>query len=269
MGLLDGKRILVTGVLTPSSIASAIAAAVQAEGGEVVLTSFGRARSLTERTARRLRPVPPVLELDVTREEDLDRLPQTLAAGGDRLDGIVHSIAFAPPDALGGNFLQTPWTSVATALQVSAYSLQALSRACLPLMRERGGSIVTLDFDARVAWPLYDWMGVAKAGLEAVVRYLARDLGPHRIRVNAIAAGPLVTMSAKGIPQFDTFPQRWAAQAPLGWDPRDATPVARTAVALLSDYLPATTGEQLHADGGYHALGSPVGGPGPGADPSA
>ncbi len=257
MGLLEGRRILVTGVLTPSSIAAAIAAAVQAEGGTVVLTGFGRGRSLTERTARRLDPVPQVLELDVTRAEDLDALGPALLAGGERLDGIVHAIAYAPPDALGAGFLETPWTSVATAIQVSTYSLQALARACLPLMVAAGGSIVTLDFDASVAWPLYDWMGVAKAGLEAVVRYLARDLGPHRIRVNAIAAGPLVTMAAKGIPGFDALPERWAIQAPLGWAARDPEPVALTAVALLSDYLPATTGEIIHVDGGYHALGSP------------
>ncbi|HUY96884.1 MAG TPA: enoyl-ACP reductase FabI [Verrucomicrobiae bacterium] len=267
MGLLDDRRILVTGVLTPSSIASAIAVELQAEGAEIVLTSFGRARSLTERTARRFRPVPPILELDVTRSEDFESLTTALTAGGDHLDGIVHSIGNAPPDALGGNFLETPWTSVASALQISTYSLQALARACLPLMRARGGSIVTLDFDARVAWPHYDWMGVAKAGLEAVVRYLARDLGRHRIRVNAIAAGPLVTMSAKGIPGFEIFPVRWAAQAPLGWDARDLRPVARAAAVLLSDYLTATTGELLHVDGGYHALGSPLpeSGPGPAA----
>ncbi len=255
--LLAGKRLLVTGVLTPASIAAAIAAAAQREGAEVVLTAFGRGRSLTERTARRMDPVPPVLELDVTNPEHFPALTRELQAMGDRIDGVVHAIAFAPPDALGGNFLQTPWSSVAAALQVSAYSLQALAVACLPLMRAAGGSIVALDFDARTAWPIYDWMGVAKAGLESVVRYLARDLGQYRIRVNALAAGPLHTVAARGIPGFAAFPEAWARQAPLGWDPRDTVPVARSALAMLSDYLPATTGELIHVDGGYHAMGSP------------
>jgi enoyl-[acyl-carrier protein] reductase I len=222
----------------------------------VILTSFGRGMSLTERSAKRLDPSPSVLELDVTDPAHFGRLTTTLRERWGRIDGVLHAIAFAPEDALGGNFLNTPWESVQNAMRVSTFSLKELSVACAPLMTD-GGSIVTLDFDNRFAWPVYDWMGVCKAALEATVRYLARDLGPRGIRVNAIAAGPLVTVAAKGIPGFKALERRWPKQAPLGWDSRSAhLAVARGAVALLSDWFPSTTGELLHVDGGYHAMGT-------------
>ena len=254
MGILDGKRILVTGVLTDSSIAFHVARLAQQEGADVVLTGFGRL-SLVERIARRLPGPPPVLELDVTDEGHLGSLAERVSAHTDRLDGVVHGIAFAPQSALGGNFLNTPWADVATAVQVSAYSLKALAMAALPLMGG-GGAIVGLDFDASVAWPAYDWMGVAKAGLESCARYLARDLGPRGIRVNLVAAGPVRTMAAKSIPGFADFEELWPKRAPLGWDITDPQPPARACVALLSDWFPATTGEIVHADGGAHAVGA-------------
>lgn len=260
--LLEGKKILVTGVLTPQSIAFGIAEKAQQEGAELVLTGFGRALSLTERSARRLSKVPPVLELDVTDSAHFARLAQALNEKWGRVDGVVHAVAYAPEDALGGNFLNTPWESVQAAFRVSTFSLKELAVAVAPLMTG-GGAVVTLDFDNRVAWPVYDWMGVCKAGLEATVRYLARDLGPRKIRVNALAAGPLSTVAAKGIPGFKELERRWGKQAPLGWSSRDDgcfDAVAKTACALLSDYFPATTGEMVHVDGGYHAVGSaPIG----------
>jgi enoyl-[acyl-carrier protein] reductase I len=250
--LLDGKRILVTGVLTDASLAFAVAKLAQEEGAEVVLTSFGRQMSLTERSARRLPAAPQVVELDVTNADDVADLA---GAVGGRLDGVLHAVAFAPESCLGGGFVDAPWEDVAVALQVSAYSLAALTRAALPLMQE-GGSIVGLDFDATQAWPVYDWMGVAKAALESTTRYLARDLGPSNIRVNLVCAGPVRTMAARSIPGFDQFEDVWSKRAPLGWDLRDPTPVARACVALMSDWFPATTGEMLHVDGGFHAVGA-------------
>ena len=253
MGILAGKSILVTGVLTDSSIAFHVAKTAQQEGAQVVLTGFGR-MSLVERIAQRLPDPPPVLELDVTDTGQLDSLAARVSAHTSRLDGVVHGVAFAPQSALGGNFLNTRWEDVATAVQVSAYSLKALAMAALPLM-DGGGAIVGLDFDASVAWPAYDWMGVAKAGLESCARYLARDLGPRGIRVNLVAAGPLRTMAAKSIPGFAEFEGLWPGRAPLGWDISDPRPAARACVALLSDWFPATTGEIVHADGGVHAVG--------------
>jgi enoyl-[acyl-carrier protein] reductase I len=255
--LLQGKKLLITGVLTPQSLAYGIAEHALAQGADILLTGFGRARSLTERSAKRLKPGLEVLELDVTNPAHFTALTESLRQRWDRLDGVLHSIAYAPEDALGGNFLNTPWESVQTAFRISAFSLKELAVACLPLMT-RGGSIVTLDFDNRIAWPIYDWMGVCKAALEATVRYLARDLGPKGIRVNALAAGPLATIAAKGIPGFKALEQGWGRQAPLGWSARDSHDmVARTACALLSDWLPSTTGEMVHVDGGYHAVGAP------------
>lgn len=252
-GLLEGKRLLITGVITDSSIAFHAARVAQEQGATVVLTGFGR-MSLVERIAARLPETPPVLELDVTNTEHLDRLAGLVGEHVDGLDGILHSIAYAPPSCLGENFLDAPWEDVATAVQVSAYSLKSLTVACLPLMKE-GGSIVGLDFDARIAWPAYNWMGVAKAALESTTRYLARELGPKGIRVNLVAAGPLGTMAAKSIPGFNLLRDAWGDRAPLGWDTADATPVARSVCALLSDWLPATTGSMVWVDGGVHALG--------------
>jgi enoyl-[acyl-carrier protein] reductase I len=259
MGILDGKKILVTGVLTEASIAYHVARVAQEEGAAVVLTAFPRP-TLTERIAKRLPVTPPVLELDVTNPEHMGSLVERLSAHADRLDGVVHSIGFAPQGALGGNFLETTWDDVATAVHVSAYSFKSLAMAVLPMLPGgaeggHGGSIVGLDFDASVAWPGYDWMGVAKAGLESCSRYLARDLGPRGIRVNLVAAGPLKTTAAKSIPGFSRFEDVWNERAPLGWDNANPEPAARACVALLSGWFPATTGEIVHVDGGAHAMG--------------
>ena len=256
--LLQGKRLLITGVLTPQSLAYGIAELAQQEGAEIILTSFGRGMSLTERSAKRLDPVPQVLELDVTNAEHFARLTQSLKAAGKPIHGVLHAVAYAPEDALGGNFLNTPWESVSTAFRVSTFSLKELAVAVAPVMTE-GGSIVALDFDnSTQAWPVYDWMGVCKAGMISLIRYLARDLGPKNIRVNAVAAGPLITIAAKGIPGFKQLSDTWTLSAPLGWNARDRHPmVAKTVVALLSDWFPGTTAEVVHVDGGRHAIGSP------------
>ena len=254
MGLLDGKRLLITGVITEASIAFSVARLAQEEGAEVVLTGFGR-MSLVTRVAQRLPKPAPVIELDVTNAEHLDSLADRVREHVAGVDGVLHAIGFAPASCLGGGFLDAPWEDVATAVQVSAYSLKSLAVATLPLFGPEGGSIVGLDFDARVAWPAYDWMGVAKAGLESTTRYLARELGPRKIRVNLIAAGPIRTMAAKSIPGFSAFEDAWDGRAPLGWDNEDASAVARSTLALLSDWFPATTGELVHVDGGFHAMG--------------
>jgi meromycolic acid enoyl-[acyl-carrier protein] reductase len=254
--LLDGKRFVVTGVLTPQSIAFSAAKAIQEQGGEIVLTNFGRTVSLTQKVARRLDPVPDVLELDANQDEQIDAVRTELESRWGRLDGFLHAIAFAPQDALGGNFLHTPWESVATAVQTSTFSLKALAAGFLPLMEAAGSaSVVSLDFDATVAWPIYDWMGVAKAGLESVTRYLARDLGPKGIRVNTVSAGPLKTMAGKGIPGFEAITERWGRRAPLGWDIQDPSPVGDTVAFLLSDLSRGISGEMIHVDGGFHAMG--------------
>ena len=252
--LLEGKRLLVTGVITDASIGFSIAKIAQEQGAQVVLTGFGR-MSLVERIAKRLPAPAPVIELDVTNPEHLEGLAGRVREHADGIDGVVHSIGFAPQSCLGGGFLTAPWDDVATALHVSTYSLKSLAVAALPLMGE-GGSIVGLTFDAAKAWPVYDWMGVAKAGLESASRYLARDLGPKGIRVNLVAAGPLRTMAARSIPGFEQFEQAWAARAPLGWNLSDPEPTAKACVSLLSDWFPATTGEIVHVDGGFHAIGT-------------
>jgi meromycolic acid enoyl-[acyl-carrier-protein] reductase len=254
MGLLDGKRLLITGVITDASLAFGVAKMAQEQGAQVVLTGFGR-MSLVERVARRLPQPAPLIELDVANEEHLSTLADRAREHMDGVDGVFHSIGFAPASCLGGGFLDAPWEDVATAVQVSAYSLKSLAVATLPLFGETGGSILGLTFDATVAWPAYDWMGVAKAGLESTSRYLARELGPRHIRVNLIAAGPIRTMAAKSIPGFSQFEDAWDGRAPLGWDNNDSEPVARSACALMSDWFPATTGEMLHVDGGFHAMG--------------
>ncbi len=255
MGLLEGKRVLITGVLTDQSIAFQVARLAQEEGASVVLTSFGRTMGLTKRSAGRLPVTPPIVELDVTNAEDLSALAGRVREHVDGLDGVLHSIGFAPEAALGGRFLETEWEDVSTAVHVSAYSLKALAVAAKPMM-EVGGSVVGLDFDATVAWPKYDWMGVAKAAFESTARYLARDLGPSGIRVNLVAAGPIRTMAAKSIPGFDDFEDVWSTRAPLAWDLDDPVPAARACVALMSDWFPATTGEIVHVDGGVHSQGA-------------
>jgi enoyl-[acyl-carrier protein] reductase I len=254
--VLDGKKLLVTGVLTRESIAFAAARAFQEHGAEVVLTSFGRAMSLTEKSARRLPSPVDVLEMDATDPEHVAAVADEIGRRWGRLDGFLHAIAFAPQDALGGNFLNTPWESVGTAIHTSAYSLKAIAVGMLPHMKDHGGAIASLDFDAGVAWPVYDWMGVAKASLESITRYLARDLGPFGIRVNTLSAGPLRTIAGKGIPGFGDLAEGWGSRAPLGWDATDAGPVADALVFLLSDLSRGVTGELVHVDGGYHAIGS-------------
>ena len=256
MGILDGKRILVAGVTMDSSIGFAVARVAQEQGATVLISNFGRALGITKRIAKRLPSEPPVLELDVTDDEHLARLPELVREHVDGLDGVVHSIAYGNPETLlGGKFLDGPWPDVAQAVQVSAYSLKSLAMACRPLMSE-GSSVVGMTFDATVAWPAYDWMGVAKAALESTNRYLARDLGPSGIRSNLVSAGPLKTLAAKAIPGFEDLESMWKDRAPLGWDETNHSPTAHAVVALLSDFFPATTGEIIHVDGGFHAMGA-------------
>ncbi len=252
MGMMDGKRLLVTGVLTDTSIAFHVARIAQQEGAQVVLTSFGRTMRITQVIAKRLPQPAPVVELDVSSTEDLDGLADALREHVDGLDGVLHSIGFAPQGAF--DFMGASWEDVSTALHVSAYSLKALAVAAKPLMGP-GGSIVGLTFDASYAWPVYDWMGVAKAAFESTSRYLARDLGPEGIRCNLVAAGPIRTTAAKSIPEFEVFENSWDDRAPLGWDVKDPEPTARACVSLLSDWFPATTAEIVHVDGGVHAMG--------------
>lgn len=253
--LLDGKKLLITGVLTDNSIAWHTARVAQEQGAEIVLTGFGRGMRLTERAARRLADPPDVLELDINDPAHLDSLVTNLSERWGMVDGALHAIAYAPEDALGGNFLTTPPESAQTAFMTSAFSFKTLAAGLLPLLQAAGGgSLVTLDFDNRQAWPAYDWMGVAKAALESVTRYLARDLGSYMIRVNAVSAGPLATVAAKSIPGVDLFEKAWADRAPLGWDLTDPEPVARMVCVLFSEWAPATSGELVHVDGGFHAI---------------
>ncbi|MFI7026419.1 enoyl-ACP reductase FabI [Micromonospora sp. NPDC049900] len=253
-GLLAGKRLLVTGVITDASIAFSVAKLAQENGAQVVLTGYGRL-SLVERIAKRLPEPAPVIELDVTNSEHLAGLADKVREHVDGLDGVVHSIGFAPQSCLGGGFLDASWEDVATALHISTYSYKSLATAALPLMSP-GGAVVGLTFDATQAWPVYDWMGVAKAGLESASRYLAMHLGKQGIRSNLVSAGPLRTMAAKSIPGFEQFEDAWSERAPLGWSLTDQEPAARACLALLSDWFPATTGEIVHVDGGYHAIGA-------------
>ena len=255
MGLLDGKKIVITGVLTDASLAYGVARIALDEGAEIVLTGAGRALSLTQRTARKLGDGIDVFELDVTVPEHGETVRAALADKWGRVDGVLHSIGFAPESCLGDDFMGAPWDDVAVAIHVSAYSLKALADAFVPLMGQ-GGAFVGLDFDNRQAWPAYNWMGVAKSALQSVSRYLAKELGPQGIRSNLVAAGPVKTMAAKSIPGFAKFEDVWDDRAPLGWDVTDSEPVARACVALLSDWFPATTGEIIHVDGGYHAIGA-------------
>jgi enoyl ACP reductase len=254
--MLEGKKLLITGVINRESIAFEVARQAQEAGAEIVLTSFGRARRMTERTAQKLAGPPDVLELDVNNPDDLEAVAAELRERWGRVDGILHAIAFAPEDALGGRFLDTPAESAEVAFRTSAYSLKALTVALADLFPEEGASVVGMDFDASVAWPVYDWMGVAKAALEATSRYLARDLGPRGVRVNLVSAGPLGTLAARGIPGFADLASAWQRQAPLGWDIENPAPVASAVLFLLSDWARAITGEILHVDGGFHAMGT-------------
>ena len=255
MGILDGKRILITGVLTDTSLAFGVARLAQEQGAEIVLTGAGRGLSITERTSRKLPTAPDVLELDITNPEHIESVRDKLREKWGTLDGALHAIGYAPPACLGDDFMACYWEDVSTAIHISTYSLKALADVVVPLM-QNGGSIVGLDFDATNSWPAYGWMGVAKSALESTSRYLARQLGPKNIRVNLIAAGPIKTIAAKSIPEFQQFEDGWNTQAPLGWDVFDTEPVAKSTVALLSDFFPSTTGEMIHVDGGFHATGA-------------
>ncbi len=257
--LLDGKKLLITGVLTDDSIAFSIAKVAQEAGAEVLLTGVGRGMSLTQRVAKRLPTTPDVLEMDVNNAEQIEAVSTEVMRRWGRLDGVVHAIGFMPADGLGGNFLNTPWESVAFGFQTSAYSLKALSAGLVEPMKAAGSaSVVSLTFDGRFAWPIYDWMGVAKAGLEATARYLARDLGEFGIRVNTVSAGPIRTMAGKSIPGFNQIADTWLKRAPLGWSMTDATAVGQMVCFLLSDWATMTSGELIHVDGGYHAMGTDI-----------
>ncbi len=258
--LLEGKKLLITGVLTDDSIGFAVARVCQEQGAELLLTNVGRGVRLTEKVARRLPTTPDVMQMDVNNPDDIAAVAEETMKRWGRIDGVMHSIGFAPQDALGGNFLNTPWESVAVAFQTSAFSLKALSVGMLEPLKvagsNGGAAVVSLTFDARFAWPIYDWMGVAKSGLESITRYLARDLGEHNIRVNTVSAGPIRTMAGKSIPGFDAISGTWDARAPLAWSMTDATPVGDMCAFLLSPMASMTTGEMIHVDGGYHALGT-------------
>jgi enoyl-[acyl-carrier protein] reductase I len=258
--LLEGKKLLITGVLTDDSIAFAVAKVALEQGAELLLTNVGKGVRLTEKVARKLPSTPDVMQMDVNNPDDIAMVASAVMDRWGRLDGVLHSIGFAPQDALGGNFLNTPWESVAMAFQTSAYSLKALSVGMLEPLRvagaDGGASVLSLTFDARFAWPIYDWMGVAKSGLESITRYLARDLGQHNIRVNTVSAGPIRSMAGKSIPGFDAISGTWDARAPLAWSMTDATPVGEMCAFLLSPMASMTTGEMIHVDGGYHALGT-------------
>lgn len=256
MGILDGKKIVITGVLTDASLAFGVARIALAEGAEIVLTGAGRALSLTERTARKLGTDVDVFEFDVTVPEHVESVRESVRGSLGSVDGVLHAIGFAPPSCLGDDFFAAPWDDVAVAMHVSTYSLKTLADAFVPLMTNGSGSIVGLDFDNSQAFPAYNWMGVAKSALQSLNRYLARELGGQQIRCNLVAAGPIRTMAAKSIPGFKLFEDTWDGRSPLGWDINDSEPVAKACVALMSDWFPATTGEIVHVDGGYHAVGA-------------
>lgn len=255
--LLEGKKLLITGILTDDSIAWHVARVAQEEGAEIAVTGFGRGMRLTQRSVQRLPQECPVLELDINDPSHMEALVADLRERWGRVDGALHAIAFAPEDALGGNFLNTPVESAQTAFVTSAFSYKTLAVALLPLMKD-GGALVAMDFDNTKAWPAYDWMGVAKSALQSVTRYLARDLGPHGIRANAVSAGPLATVAAKSIPGFSAFDKVWAARSPLLWDASNPDPVARMVCVLLSDWAPMTSGEIVHVDGGFHAVAAGI-----------
>lgn len=257
--LLDEKKLLITGVLTDDSIAWHVARVAQEQGAEVVCTGFGRGMRLTQRSVQRLPQDADVLELDINDLAQVEAMVGALEERWGKVDGGLHAIAYAPEDALGGNFLATPAESAQTAFLTSAFSYKTLAVALRPLLEAAGGGgLVTLDFDNSQAWPAYDWMGVAKSALQSVTRYLARDLGPSGIRVNAVSAGPLSTVAAKSIPGFDVFEGVWSGRAPLGWNPADPTAVAKMICVLMSDWAPMTSGEVVHVDGGFHAIAAAV-----------
>jgi enoyl-[acyl-carrier protein] reductase I len=262
MPLLSDHRILVTGVLTDDSLAFGIAKRALEEGATVALSGAGRGLSLTKRTARKLAEfgeVGEIIELDVTDPQQVEAAAAELTTRFGRLDGLVHAIGMAPQSCLGNGMFVAPFEDVAIALHISTYSLAALVGTFRPLLQKSealgGASVIALDFDGSRAYPMYDWMGVMKAGLESLGRYLAKEVGPDRIRVNMLAAGPIRTVAAKSIPGFSQFEDTWSDKAPLGWDVYDSSAVADTAVAMLSPLLRGTTASVVYVDGGYHSMG--------------
>lgn len=256
--MLAGKRLLITGVVNTDSIAFATAVAALDGGAEILLSSLGRDLDAARRAAAELPGEVPIVEADLTSTEDLEHLAAHIAGTWGHLDGALHAIAFAPQEALAGSFLDAGSQAAARAFDTSTFSYASLARVVAELAPPSGGSIVGLDFDAAGAWPVYNWMGVCKAGLEAVNRYVARDLGPRRIRSNLIAAGPIHTRAAGGIPDFQRLTDAWDSTSPLPWDAKDSSPVADTACFLLSDLSRMISGEILHVDGGYHAMAAPL-----------
>ncbi len=253
--LLEGKKGLIIGVANKHSIAWAIAQAAAREGAQM-LFSYQNER-LRENVEELVQPLPgaSACVCDVGDDSQIDAMMKQAAETLGRLDFVVHSLAFAPREELSGEFVNTSRQGFATALDVSAYSLVAVTRAAMPLMTE-GGAIVTLTYlgSERVV-PHYNVMGVAKAALEATVRYLAHDLGPKNIRVNAVSAGPIKTLAARGVSGISKMVDHHRAFAPL----RRATEqgeVGDTALFLVSPLGRGITGEVIYVDGGYHILGS-------------
>lgn len=255
MRLLERRYALVTGVANHRSIAWAVARQFHLHGATLCLTyQDDRHRRHVEELADVLTPRPLVLPCDVRQRDDLQRLAQALDAKFGRLDILVHSIAYADREDLDGPFVNTSPSGFNLALTVSTYSLIALTRTLLPLLQD-GGSIVTMThLGSERVIPHYNIMGVAKAALEAAVRYLAADLGPRRIRVNAISAGPIRTLAAAGVPGIRRLMADMLDKAPLGPD-LDAADVADAAVFLAGPWSRAVTGTVLFVDNGYHLVG--------------
>lgn len=252
--LLAGKKLLITGVVNADSIAYDTAVAAIDAGAEIVLSGLGRDIDHTRDAATTLGVSVDVIEADLTEPDDLDSLAEHLRNRWGHLDGVLHAVAFAPRQALSDSFLDAPIDPVMRAFHTSVHTYASLARLLRDLAPSTGGSIVGLDFDATRAWPVYNWMGVCKSALESANRYVARDLGPHNIRANLVAAGPLHTRAASAIGSFERLLGAWEQQSPMTWDPHDNTPVADATIFLLSDLARMITGEILHVDGGYHAM---------------
>ena len=255
MNLLEGKRGAIFGVANERSIAWAISEALHAEGAELAFTYAGeilekRVRPLAEGIGSKI-----ILPCDVTKDEEIEKVFATLKQAWGGIDILIHAIAFANKEDLSNPYVQTSRQGFHLALDVSAYSLVALARHAAPLMEGRNGSILTLTYmGSEKVIPNYNVMGVAKAALEASVRYLAHDLGPKGIRVNAISAGPLRTLAAAGISDFKSMLHHVAERAPLKRN-IDAEEVGKTALYLCSEWGSAVTGEVLHVDAGYNIMG--------------
>lgn len=256
--MLTDKKIVITGVVRQDSIAHAIAEHAQLLGADILLTAFPRDLELARETAARLPRAAEVLPVDLTDPDDVATLTHHCRRTWGKVDAAVHAVAFAPRDALAGDLLDTPVDSVARAFHTSTFSYATLGGFLRDLAPAQGGSLVGLDFDAASAWPIYNWMGVCKAALESLNRYLARDLGLRNIRTNLVAAGPIHTRAASGIPEFERLLSSWESTAPLRWDPEDTAQVAEAVCFLLSDMSRSVTGEILHVDGGHHAMAAPL-----------